>query len=104
MMRRFSKMAFAFAFTVHFLATWWLFAASFKALAEWKRTGAADPLWLTVCGWIVQPVSMFAVHCLRVGFRPSDYFYFLMLPWMIAVALCFGFVIPRFSTRGRQII
>src|SRR5919204_5603275 len=97
MMRRFSKTAFAATLIIHFLATWWLFAASFRALADWKRTAAADSLWLTVSGWIVQPVSMFAVHYLRVGFGPSGCFYFLMVPWMVAVALCFGFFIPRLS-------
>ena len=104
MVRRFSKMAFALAFIIHFFATWWLFAASFQALAEWKGTRAADPLWLSVSGWIVQPVSMFAVHYLRVGFGPSKCLYFLMLPWMFAVALCFGFLIPRFSMKQRPSI
>ena len=104
MKRRFSKKAFALALLIHFLGTWWLFAASFQALAEWKRTGAADPLWLTVSGWIVQPVSMFAVHYLKVGFGPSDCFYFLMVPWMVAVALCFGFLTPRISFQRHPII
>ena len=101
---RFSIKAFALTFLIHFAATWFLFAASFRALAEWKRTGAADPLWLTVSGWVVQPLSMFTVHYLRSGFGPSDCFYFLMLPWMIAVALCFGFFAQRFSGRRRLII
>jgi|SRR6478609_3060138 len=97
MKRRFSKKAFALAFLIHFLGTWWLFAASVRALAEWKRTGAADPLGLTVWAWVLQPVSMFALHFLRLGLAPSGYFYFFMLPWMIIVAFCFGLLIPRFS-------
>ena len=78
MKRRFSKKTFALALLIHFLGTWWLFTASFVALAEWKRTGAADPVWLTIWAWVLQPVSMFALHFLRLGFGPSGYFYFFM--------------------------
>src|SRR6266480_2851920 len=104
MKSRFSTTAFALTLLIHFVTTWFLFAASFRALAEWKRSGAADPLWLTASVWVVQPVSMFAVHYLRSDFGPSDCFYFLMLPWMVAVALCFGFFTPRFSLRRHPTI
>jgi len=104
MKSRFSTKAFALTLLIHFVATWFLFAASFRALAEWKRTGAADPLWLTASGWVVQPVSMFAVHSLPSGLGPSDCFYFLMLPWMITVAFGFGFLMPRLSLRRHPII
>ncbi len=97
MKRRFSRKAFALVLLIQFLGTWWLFVASFRALAEWKRTGAVDPLGLTIWAWILQPVSMFALHFLRLGLGPSGYFYFFMLPWMIIVALCFGLLIPCFS-------
>src|SRR5262245_9944350 len=44
MKSRFSTKAFALTLLIHFVATWFLFAASFRALAEWKRTGAADSI------------------------------------------------------------
>jgi hypothetical protein len=44
MKRRFSRKVFALALLIHFLRTWSLFVASFRALTEWKRTGAVDPL------------------------------------------------------------
>jgi hypothetical protein len=100
-MKRFSTKAFVLAFLIHFLGTWLLFAASFRALAEWKRAGTADPLWLMVFAWVWLPVSMFALHYLRLGLGPSDYFNFFMLPWMVVVALCFGFLIPH-CMRWRQ--
>src|SRR5262245_37989135 len=102
MKRRFSGKAFALAFVAHLLATWWLFEASFRALAEWKRIGVADTGWLTVCAWVLQPVSMFAQHFFRLGWGPSRHFYFLMLPWMIIVALCFAFLVPRVRDSKRQ--
>jgi hypothetical protein len=104
MVKRFSTKAFVLAFVIHFLGTWFLFAASFRALAEWKLTGVADPLWLTLCAWVWQPVSMFALHHLLLGVGRSDYFYFLMLPWTAAVAFCFGFLIPRWMRRTQPII
>ena len=103
MKRRFSRKGFALALLIHFLATWWLFATSFRALAAWKRTGAAaEPLWPTISAWVLQPVSMFALHFLRLGLEPSGYFYFFMLPWMIIVAFCFGLLIPHFSRSTPQ--
>jgi hypothetical protein len=99
-MKRFSTKA----FVIHFIGTWFLFAASFRALADWKRTGAADPLWLTLCASVWQPVSMFASHHLRLGLGPSDYFYFFMLSWMVVVALCFDLLIPRWLRRRQPII
>jgi hypothetical protein len=81
--------AFALTLLIHFLGTWWLFAGSFRALADWKRTGVADPLWQTIWAWVLQPLSILRCISFDWALGPSGYFYFFMLPWMIIVAFLF---------------
>jgi hypothetical protein len=106
MKKRFSIKAFIIAMLIHLVATWWLWAQSERALAEWKRTGVeVVSVWSPLWAWILQPVMMFVSHYTRhhppaatpdifaTGPNPTDF----ILPWIVFVGVCFGFLVPRLS-------
>src|ERR1700686_558004 len=108
MMKRFSIKAFIVATLIHLAATWWVFTASERAYAEWRRTGVEiHSVWLAVIAWILQPVALCVSHypwLVRYfpWSQPTDPFdlpsptiYFL--PWTLFVGVCFGFLVPRIS-------
>ena len=109
MIKRFSTKAFILTMLVHFLVTWLLYWFSEYSYAEWMRGGAhVDSVWVRLVpwtgwiGWIVQPVAMYArdhalpwAHSTSAFDRPSATNY--ILPWIVFVGLCVGFLAPRFS-------
>jgi hypothetical protein len=105
MKKRFSIKAFIIATLIHLAATWLLWVQGERALAEWKRTGVeVVSIWGPLWAWILQPLMMFVSYYTRhhpsadgsgilAGPNPTDF----ILPWIVFVGVCFGFLIPRLS-------
>jgi hypothetical protein len=101
MKKRFSAKAFIITILIHVVATGLLVDASERTYAAWKRTGVAiDSVWPTVMAWVLQPVWMFASHYHfdhpsgAFDYRSPLWFIF---PWIVFVAFCIGFLVPRVS-------
>src|SRR4029453_12190866 len=100
MRKRFSFVAFVLAVLIHFAGTWALFAEHFRALAEWKRSGAEDPhpVLLAVIWWIWEPVPLLIRKTFQAFASPSSIDHFTgpsFLIWSFCVGILFGFLVPR---------
>jgi hypothetical protein len=104
MKKRFSTKAFILATLIHSVATWLMWMQSERAYAEWKRTRVeVVSTWDAPLAWILQPVGVSmsyynqhhptAVNAFDNRLNPTHF----ILPWIVFVGLCFGFLIPRLS-------
>jgi uncharacterized membrane protein YhaH (DUF805 family) len=103
MKKRFSVSAFIGATLIHIAGTWALFAAHFRALAEWKRTGVdSHPALLGALAWIWDSLPLLVRRWCdsQVTGKPfaTNPACWLFGPSFLIRALCvgvlFGFVVP----------
>src|SRR5262245_57348030 len=100
MKQRFPTVAFILATLIHLAGTSALFAASFRTLAEWKRTAMEpDSASLTVFAWLWEPLPVL----LRLLFPSLSLFYGpILFVWSLCVGAFFGFLLPRFFLTWRR--
>jgi|SRR5215472_11482465 len=99
-MKRFSFKASAAVAFLHIAGSIWLISAALSRMPAYDR-GETFP-WLTTLSWLWMPVPVLLGH--HFHFNPSNYFYYLALPWSLMIALGCGFVIPYLSRRQPRLV
>jgi len=89
-MNCFSFKAFVAVAFLHIAGTAWLISEAVFRIHAYDR--GETFLWLSILSWIWMPLPILLSH--QFHFGPAHYFYYLALPWSLAVALCCGFIIP----------
>jgi len=102
MTKRFSWLAFIIATLIHVAGMTALFDASFRSLAELKRTGVdPHPVLLVALGWLWEPLPMLLAYVFPVTI---SFYGPLLLVWSLCVGALFGFLAPHLSRWRRQVI
>ena len=106
-MKRFSVKVFVIVTLLHLAGTILLIDAGFVELRAMKfamETGEPEEsfFWLTICGWIWQPIEMFFGRC--AGVHSTQYLLSLALAWSVIVGACCAMLVPRLFRWKRQTI